>query len=576
MGDAKCQVAVEAMLVAVLWVTASSADTEVLDPVALAVDASPTTQRMLELPVRVVDPDGRPVANARITPWALRSSQGHGWWRKDDKAAEVGPEDVATDKDGKAAVRYPYYRYVAEAIRTISVSIFVDHPDYAYVDGLHIDVPLETDAPYEVKLSVGVPLEVRPVIDGKTPDLETIFAAWSDGRSWQPGAAAEKIEGDTLRIPALPPGKNSVFLVKLNGDRATHFSKIVDLELAAGEKKKLDVPLRAAKRMTGNLSDDVPRPVKNGRIKLNTLPPRIDHSRVAWFTWVSIQPDGTFTFDWPADELVQLIALCDGYVATSGKMPEVVQQPINLENDPFNRPQVFNPAEGERIEVEMTPMARCIAKVIDDDNEPIAGVTVASWPNVGWWNGGSQIYCAPLVRGERLLRERGYFDAVEEVFPPPFQAVSDARGKVTIELPAGNERLAVSSDVYELPAFLGRRDAQVELRADENTVTLLRLQPRGTEKLGEWDKLAGVVFGCSTREGRRICALPGVQEQMNEFAQRFREAKNQRDPQLLSEAYAAVADAFANVGDLAESEKWQRKAAEQAANGKGAEQSAVD
>jgi hypothetical protein len=181
-----------------------------------------------------------------------------------------------------------------------------------------------------------------------------------------------------------------------------------------------------------------------------------------------------------------------------------------------------------------------------------------------------------LVRGERLLRERGYFDAVEEVFPPPFQAVSDARGKVTIELPAGNERLAVSSDVYELPAFLGRRDAQVELRADENTVTLLRLQPRGTEKLGEWDKLAGVVFGCSTREGRRICALPGVQEQMNEFAQRFREAKNQRDPQLLSEAYAAVADAFANVGDLAESEKWQRKAAEQAANGKGAEQSAVD
>ncbi len=33
-------------------------------------------QQMLKLPVRVVDPDGKPVANAKVTPWALRSSQG--------------------------------------------------------------------------------------------------------------------------------------------------------------------------------------------------------------------------------------------------------------------------------------------------------------------------------------------------------------------------------------------------------------------------------------------------------------------------------------------------------------------
>jgi hypothetical protein len=84
------------------------------------------------------------------------------------------------------------------------------------------------------------------------------------------------------------------------------------------------------------------------------------------------------------------------------------------------------------------------------------------------------------------------------------------------------------------------------------------------------DKLAGVVFGCSTREGRRICALPEVQKKMNEFPARFREGKNQRDPELLSEAYTLVADAFVGVGDQAEAEKWRQKAAEQAALAKSA------
>jgi len=72
----------------------------------------------------------------------------------------------------------------------------------------------------------------------------------------------------------------------------------------------------------------------------------------------------------------------------------------------------------------------------------------------------------------------------------------------------------------------------------------------------------------STREGRRICALPKVRKQMDEFEKRFREAKNQQDPQLLSEAYTAVADAFTNVGDQQEAEKWRQKAADQAAKAK--------
>jgi hypothetical protein len=229
---------------------------------------------------------------------------------------------------------------------------------------------------------------------------------------------------------------------------------------------------------------------------------------------------------------------------------------------------VFDLAKDERIKVAMTPLASCLVTAVDQGDKPVAGVKVTSWPNVGWWNDGSQIYCAPLARGERLLRNRQYDKAIDKVFPPPFEGETDAHGKLTLELPVGHQRLALISDVYELPIFLGQRDVRVELALGNTTEATLRLQPSGTEKLGEWDKLAGVVFGCSTREGRQICALPGVRTKMDEFTKRFHEAKDQHDPKLLSEAYDAVADAFANVGDQQEAAKWRQKAADQAAKAK--------
>ena len=538
-----------------------------LDPVAAELAKKADKQQMMKLPVWVVDPEGNPVAKAKVTPWALRSSQGHGLWSDDDKRGKVGPKEVVTDENGEATVLYPRLRDVEEQIRTIAVSLFVDHPDYAYVGDLHIDVPLQTDQPYEIKLKAGVTLEVRPLIDNKPADLANIYAIWSDGRSWKPGAAPEKTAEGALRIPALPPGKNSVLLVKLDGDRATHFSKLTDVDLKPGEPVSMDVELRTALRVQGVLSADVPRPVRRGRVKVETLPPtRGDHNRVSWFSWAPVQPDGTFTIEsWPADERIQLIALCDGYHAKSGKAPDVAAQPNNVQNDAHNRPQVFEPTEEGRIEVAMKPLARCAITAVDQDEKPIAGVKVVSWPNIFWWNGGSQIYCESLVRSENILKERAYQNAVDKTHPPAFEAKTDAEGKAILELPTGKESLAVDDDLYVLPAFLGARDVDVKLVDGETTETILRLQPRGNEKLGEWDKLAGVVFGCSTREGRQICALPGVRKKMDEFVKRFREAKDQRDPKLLSEAYVAVADAFKDAGDDEEANKWRQKAAEQAA-----------
>ena len=143
--------------------------------------AAESKQQMLKLPVRIVDPDGKPVAKAKVFPWALRSSQGHGWWPKDDKESDVGPQEVVTDDDGKATVLYPKYRHLNEQIKTLEVTLRVDQPDFAYLDAEFIEVPLETKGPYEVKLKPAVRLTVQPLLDGKPAPLDNLFVMWSDG-----------------------------------------------------------------------------------------------------------------------------------------------------------------------------------------------------------------------------------------------------------------------------------------------------------------------------------------------------------------------------------------------------------
>ena len=64
---------------------------------------------------------------------------------KETSGPVSGPKDAFTGEDGTAVVLYPQYRDAEEGIRTTSVSLHVDHPDFAYIDALHIDVPLESE-----------------------------------------------------------------------------------------------------------------------------------------------------------------------------------------------------------------------------------------------------------------------------------------------------------------------------------------------------------------------------------------------------------------------------------------------
>ncbi|QEG37803.1 hypothetical protein [Bythopirellula goksoeyrii] len=313
-------------------------------------------QHLITLPVKFVNQEGRPVGDVEVSPWALRSSQGHGQWN-DERTGYPVPEQVKSDANGMVEVQYPFYANPKEHVLTTQVTLSVDHPEYVFKSHQNINVPYEEDEPFLVELEKGVTVEIEPIENGKPTDLKALHCLWSDGRSWLSGASPTVTQQGTLRIPPLSEGKSQVLLVRLDGEHATHFSPIDTVEGKAGEVVKHRLELLPAVRITGRLSDNVPRPIHNGRVCVSTLPEKHHLHSVDWWSWSPIAEDGKFVIErWPATQPIQVTALCDHYIARSGDTPSGIEP---RDPDPYWRPQTFQPSQfSEELLIEMQPMVR--------------------------------------------------------------------------------------------------------------------------------------------------------------------------------------------------------------------------
>jgi hypothetical protein len=512
------------------------------------------------LPILVVDDHDTPISGVKLVPWALGSGQYHGMWGTFEGKPDVSgmdPISEMTDEDGTAEILYPILRDAKEKVKTLSVSVRFEHLRYSCGDTKHIDVPLADDGPYKVVMTATASIDLKPLIDGKAVPLDEIYALWSNPRSWSVEGAPEKLASGHLRIHGFLPSENRVLLARMVDDVVTHFSDVVVFMTTAGGQEEHDVPLIPANRIVGSLSDNVPRPVRQGRVVARTIPKQSDGNNVTWMDWAEVSADGSFVFEaWPATESLQLIALCDGYIATSGEAPS---EDLKLPKDPYYRPHSF-PAGSTDIVVPMKALSPVTVTITDASNAPVKDVFVAAAPNVGWWNYGSQIYARNLAKGNNILKKRNGMNALDKPFPSLFEGNTDSRGSITLQLPAGTQYIAAWNDHYELPISLGSRDAKIRVREGNPLDIKLLAQPIGTEQLGDWDRLAGVVYGCSTIEGRKLLELPGMKEKVDEFVKKFSDAKNQQDPELLSEAYLSLSEAFQNANEQEEALKWKMKA----------------
>jgi hypothetical protein len=170
-------------------------------------------------------------------------------------------------------------------------------------------------------------------------------------------------------------------------DGKTCFSEPLFIRVGEKDREKgvllEDVEVYTGTRLTGKISDKVPRPIRDGQVMALQAPMPFDDKQnlgiatLRWGDWVPIREDGSFEFvSLPRSGKIQMIAKCDGFVGKRG----------------FTNDESFDIEELEtNVVLEMTPTIDVEIVVTDNAGLPISGASVGFSPNQLWNGWGSQI-----------------------------------------------------------------------------------------------------------------------------------------------------------------------------------------
>ncbi|MBX3413169.1 MAG: carboxypeptidase regulatory-like domain-containing protein [Pirellulales bacterium] len=452
---------------------------------AAAVLADTEKNPLLQKRMRVLDQAGQPLAGAAVKPWAMRCSQGHGPWMKNG-FGDSDPPVLATDEQGFATISFPKYALAADLVPAQELTCEVSHPDFAA--NQYVNVPVEgatANQPFTIRLNPGAVITAVAVEGDRRLPMELVRAQWSGQ-----GQQTAKLDAEgRLVLPRVPAGTTLLRLAYFPADGSVWFSPVERITVQDGEHRDLSLTMEPALRVAGRLDESVPRPVKNGRIVSQIILRDDDNfgDRLIWRGCATVEADGSFVLERMPRGDVQVIAICDGFMARSGDAPEFAAE-HEKQHPGQNRPQVFLLGDQpEPITIAMTPTAECRVHVVDDSGESVENAKVAFWPNVFWWGGGSQIYCEPFVDSRQMLEDP---DRIKNFLAPKdglYQAQTDAEGNAVVRnLPPTESLFAVTHDELEMPVSPeGNRYSRVELEAGRINEADVSLQPKGTDILGD-------------------------------------------------------------------------------------------
>jgi hypothetical protein len=338
------------------------------------------------IPVRIVDTTSHPLEGVHILVDGIHFGQagnetGHGGWRTNKYGA--APEDV-TGADGRAVVASPII--LSELSEAIGISFTATKPGYSKrrimhypVDGKERDEVLRKGD----KLIVGAYLETpERHVSGFV--VHVSFASDIDPKDWTP------LPDGRQSCDTMPNGKHAITVSYEEPGGMTWQSDSVPFELREGESKELDVALLPGITLHGKLSDNVPRPVSNGKVHAaSEWPPPgtgIPDNGVATFreATADIAPDGTFELKGLPQGPGEIIGLCDGYIAAHrapNAPPYQQNQRYILERSPQD---VFV--------LNMVPAGNLRVRIVNSSGQPLPGAKLMAWPNVTWSVGLSQMY----------------------------------------------------------------------------------------------------------------------------------------------------------------------------------------
>jgi hypothetical protein len=358
-----------------------------------------SNEKPYELTFHVVTTGRKPVAGARIVPWAVGVGSGS-FGLRDNLFAPI-----LTDSEGAARVILPTDRKDPEVERLLravkgglrSIALRVDHPDHptwsAYLD---------IGGDHRVTLSEAATVEIRAHRRNESGVLQRLVPVVShmlySGSDW-----SEKDGVLTFRRVEMNSAKATRWLrvVHVPEKGPAWFSNLLDLRFKVKEVR-LNLAMEPSVRVEGSLDPHVPRPVKRGRIVAQVI-----HGSDVWTHWnwaatADIAADGTFVIEsLPPDEDLQLIAVCDGWVSNSPTANEVQayadkhglsELRYTGPDSTFVYPNLYR-LEGSILRpiVSMQRTADCEVTVIDDAGRPLPDATVSFWPNQAFFIGGSQI-----------------------------------------------------------------------------------------------------------------------------------------------------------------------------------------
>lgn len=330
--------------------------------------------------VLIVDPDGQPIAGAKLSAkgMTLASVPGGSFSWIDDQPEKV--KDLISGEQGKIALTYPKNPIPDETVERIHV--LVQHPEFVEFSSWISP----TDNPARITLERGFRVAAT-AIDATTGEAirENLF-----GITNRHIPVDWKVAGNGTVISPVFGKDETVFrLVEIVDGKAERFSELMEVDPTERSRfLKKDVKLFDAVTVRGKLDAAVPRPVKNGFVSACVSSPReVDLKDIKaswhWKAFSKIEEDGSFVLEcFPADSTLQLIAGCEGWINVPATKDEILSRyPANIGNvnvGRFHFPQLIDIAtDKNEINLAMQASGRCLVTVVDDTGKPVAGVSVS-------------------------------------------------------------------------------------------------------------------------------------------------------------------------------------------------------
>ena len=414
--------------------------------------------KWVTLKTRVIDPDGHPIEGVAVDIAALKV-RGISLLRNERKSRDK-VQGQMTDADGLVTVRHPLQLNGRE---TLGIGLVAAHPNFVTTEKtFNIDGEVA-----EMEMERGLQIAVSG-IDAETEERLTknLYADTGGNRAtWKTKnngllvSSPMKQKGRFLRVVELVEGKPARF-----SDR---------IEINPSEKSRLlikDIKIAPGTRVVGKLDDSVTRPVKNGYVigKILRKPvanPNDQESHLQWDDRAEIKEDGSFVFEsLPGDEVLQLIAVCEGWGPAEPNLGDVAKLfPLGVNLNQMEAellPQVVE-LKGPEVTVtlNMVPTHRVRVRVVDAEGHVIPGAQVDCFVDQRWFHGGWESYGDGEIRRKFLVEgKRSRFGGRYHVVITDENGVGEFNNLPSTGVrqlkPAGH--LQLMHDDYELPTRDGR------------------------------------------------------------------------------------------------------------------------